>query len=315
MTTENMSATFGSAELTQKAETMLDTLETAAPTQEAPRETTPTVTEAPPQQSTFNEDTLVTVKIDGQEQQVPFKELKNGYSRESTFTQRMQALAKQREELTNFFAEQQAQVAQQQRAIQMAREELQRTNPLQQLLQMQQQQQVAPKNPNEIATLGELQAAQQAMVQQLQQLRQQDQQALQAALARTRAEAEESFEIKRDQARFTDAMTKLLSTDEGKLLTELNPRAESIIRFETMQMQPETVDDAIQYMTEYVKEWQGKVKGRLTTTSAVQSARTVMEPPAGSPPAIAQSPKIQILGKDGSVNYEGLRAKALSLLN
>lgn len=312
MTTEGMSASFGSAELTGQAEALLGTLETQAT---STTETSPQVeTPAAPAASVINDDAVVTVKIDGQEQQVPLKELKNGYSRESVFTQRMQNMAKQKSQLEQYFAEQQAQIFQQQQAIQLAREELQRSNPLQQLLQMQQQQ--APsKNPNEIATLGELQAAQQQLLQQLHQVRTQDQQAFQQALAQARQEVEQNFEVRRDQARFTDELTRTLQSEDGKMLAELSPQAESIIRFETMKMGPESVDEAIVFMKKFVDEWSTKVKGRVQTTSAVAKARTVMEPPAGSPAPTIQQPKVQIMNKDGSVNYDNLRAKALSLLD
>lgn len=316
--TDTMSATFGSADLTSKAEAMLGDMEHASSTpQDTPtaEATTVEATPEPVTTPTFDDNALVTVKIDGQEQQVPFKELKNGYSRESVFTQRMQTVAQQRQQLEQYFAEQQAQIIQAQRAVELAREELQRHNPLQQLLQQQQQQARAPKNPNEIATLGELQEAQQQLVQQLQQMRQQDQQAFQQALLQAQQKTQEDFEVRREQARFSDALSKVLGSEEGKLLAELNPRAESIIRFETLQMGPQSTDEAIQFMNQFVNEWSTKVKGRVQSTSAVAKAKTVMEPPSGTPAPTIRQPKAQILKKDGAVDYDSLRARALSLLD
>lgn len=318
--TTDMSATFGSADLTSKAEAMLGSMEQAetgtppeSVSQQPPAES-PAVT-ATPETPTFNDDTLVSVKIDGVEQQVPFKELKNGYSRESVFTQRMQTVAQQRQQLEQYFAEQQAQVIQAQRVVELAREELQRSNPLQQLLQQSQQSQKAPKNPNEIATLGEIEEAQQQLIQQIQQARQQDAQALQQAIQQAQYQQQQDFEIRQEQARFSNALNKVLESEEGKLLAELNPRAESIIRFETFQMGPQSTDEAIQFMNSFVNDWSTKVKGRVQTTSAVAKAKTVMEPPSGAPAPTIQQPKVQILKKDGGVNYEALRARALSLLD
>lgn len=47
------------------------------------------------------EDYKVKVKIDGIEQEIPLSELKNGYSRQSDYTQKTQELAQQRQELIN----------------------------------------------------------------------------------------------------------------------------------------------------------------------------------------------------------------------
>lgn len=47
------------------------------------------------------DDYKVKVKIDGVEQEIPLAELKNGYSRQSDYTQKTQELAQQRQELIN----------------------------------------------------------------------------------------------------------------------------------------------------------------------------------------------------------------------
>jgi hypothetical protein len=45
------------------------------------------------------DDTLVTVKINGEEKQVPLAELKNGYQRQSDYTSKTQELSQQRQEV------------------------------------------------------------------------------------------------------------------------------------------------------------------------------------------------------------------------
>lgn len=318
------SATFGSADLTAQAETMLGQLESSSPSaspsdSESPSNDQATITESAPVQSTFGDDDLVPVKIDGKDEMVPFKELKNGYSRESVFTQRMQTLARQRQELEQYALAQQAQIVQQQRALEMAREEFQRNNPLQQLSRLIEQQQQKPaKNPNEIATLGELQQLQQELIQQVQQARMADRQQLAQELQQIEQQRQQEYEVRRDQAKFTDALQSVMDSDEGKLLADVSPQAEAIIRYQTMQMGPQDVNEAIQFMKQVTNEWASKVKGRVqtqTVTQQVAKARTVMEPPSGSPAPTIQQPKIQIIKKDGSVNYDGLRQKALSLLD
>lgn len=319
MANDEMSAQFGSAALTQKAEQMLGAMEAQVAPEQAQTVETPAQVQVTPEPApTFGDDTVVKVKIDGVEKDVPLKELKNGYSRESVFTQRMQTLGQQRQELENYFAQQQAQIVEQQRALQLAQQELQRQNPLAQLQELVQRQNAPkPRNPDEIATLGEIQQAQQALAQHIQQMRQQDQQAFQQALARMQQESQAEFAIRQDQAKFTSALREVLGSEDGQLLSEISPQAESIIRFQTFQQGPQDVDEAIKVMKEYVDGWAGQVKGRLQAqqkAAQVSQAKTVMEPAAGSTAPTILQQKPQIMKKGGGVDYEALYRRAVNLL-
>lgn len=319
--------------LADKAQTMLDSMEAAHDSQQAPQKELTTVdvvlqnklpdpeptvepkVEPKVEQPvpTINDDIEVTVKVDGKEQTVKLGELKNGYSRESTFTQRMQTLGQQRRQLEEYFAQQQAQINQQAQAIQLAQQQLQ------QFGQQRQQPVAQPQlNPNDIATVGELQQAMQALVQQVQQARQQDAQVFQTELQKAQQQQMQELAVRRDQERFSTALETFMESEDGKLLSELNPFAADAIRFQTMQTSPETTDEAIKNMSVIAKEWAQKVKGRVQTSAVRQEvvkAKTVMEPPVGTPAATIAQPKPSVFKKDGGVDYNALFQRSLSLMD
>lgn len=320
--TSDMSAQLPS--LADKAEAMLEKMETQHDTGVKELTTTdvvlaekqqvqPEVVEQPKQVETpvLTDDYEVTIKVDGKEQTVKFGELKNGYSRESTFTQRMQNLGNQRRQLEEYFAQQQAQLIQAAQAIQLAEQRLQQYGP-------QQPKQEAPKlNPNEVATIGEIQQAYKALAEQFQQVRQQDQQTFQQALVQQQEAIKQELEVRRDQERFSASVSEFLASEDGRLLSELNPQAEAIIRYETIKTQPQDTEEAIKNMQIIAKEWAQRVKGKVQTQTVkteVQKAKTVMEPPSGVPAQTISQPKPTVFKKDGGIDYQALFQRSLSLM-
>jgi hypothetical protein len=316
--------------LADKANAMLDQMETTHDSQHAPQKELTTVDvvladklpqqtqEAPVAQTVdtpkpqITDDIEVVVKVDGKEQTVKLEELKKGYSRESTFTQRMQTLGEQRRQLENYFAQQQAQMNAQAQAVQLAQQQLQQFN-------QSRQQPVAPQvNPNDIATVGELQQYMQALAQQVQQARLQDQQVFQTELQKAQQQQLQELAVRRDQERFSTALDAFMGSDDGQLLAELNPFAADAIRFQVMQTSPDSMDEAIKNMEGIAKEWAQKVKGRVQTQNVRQEvvkARTVMEPPVGTPAATISQPKPSVFRKDGGVDYNALFQRSLSLMD
>lgn len=318
--------------LADKANAMLDQMETAHDSQQAPVKELTTVdvvladklpqqqtqvdtpkVEAQTQSTPMTDDVEVTVKVDGKEQTVKLAELKNGYSRESTFTQRMQTLGQQKRQLEEYFTQKQVELNQQAQAVQMAQQQLQ------QFGQARQQPVDQPKlNPNDIATVGELQQALNAMAQQVQQARQQDAQVFQSELQKAQAAQIQELAVRRDQERFSTALETFMGSEDGKLLSELNPFAADSIRFQTMQTSPDTTDEAIKNMSIIAKEWAQKVKGRVQSQSVRQEvvkAKTVMEPSVGTPAATISQQKPSVFKKDGGVDYNALFQRSLSLMD
>jgi hypothetical protein len=282
-------------------------VETPAPVAQ-PAEARPTT---PPAPLDVSPETPIKIKVNGEEKIVKASEYQEMLQRTDVFTQRQQAVAKQQRELEQYYAQKEAYLTQQAQAVQgLYQEMLQRGN---------QPQPESPKiNPQEIATIGEVQQAMIALAQQFQQVRQQDQAGVQQALERERWEAREEFEIAQDQKRFTQEVQKVLNSPEGKLLAEITPKAEQILRFRPLEMGASTTDQAIEFLHQFAKEWAGTVQGRLaqqSTAAAVAQAKTVMEAPlvGHAPPAQTAPPKIA-LKKDGTIDWNALRARAEAIM-
>ena len=109
----------------------------------------------------LSDDSLVKVKVDGVEQTVPYREFKDGIQREAAFTKRMQQLADQRREAEEVFTQRAAQLQQQAELIAYAQQQLQ-TRAAQPVPQA-----IPQSDPNEIATLGEVQQSLATFQQQL----------------------------------------------------------------------------------------------------------------------------------------------------
>jgi hypothetical protein len=270
------------------------------------------------------DDALVRVKIDGVEQTVPYREYKDGIQREAAFTKRMQQLADQRREAEQVFTQRAAELQRQAEMLQYAQQQLQQqANPvaqLQQLLQQQQGGQTAPPSadPNEIATLGEVQQALKAFEQTFAQQQAAQQQAFLQQLQETGQQLKYEQALEADATTFTTALARTLDQDDYKVLRETIPFAEESIRFQVAQLNPQTMDEAISFMEQVAKEWSGKVRAASTEQlkrQEVAKARAKMEPPAGSPvPPVQARPKA-VFKKNGQTDWDALRDRAAAYLD
>lgn len=324
--------------LAAKAEAMLGEIETGASapvvdtpvvetTADTPVDTSGTVTPDTPPAATsapqpldVSPDTPVRIKVDGVEKVVTAAQYTELLQRNDAITQRHQALARQRQELEQHYVQREAQIQQYEAHLQQQAQLLaQQGDPVQRLVQqLQQGQTPTPQNLNEIATLGEVQQAMAALreqqAQELNNLRAQTQQEILAA----QQQAWQAQALAQDQQRITSTVRTLMDSDDGKLLRQINPQAEATIRYNALQMGPQNVDQAIEYLHQYAKDWAGNVRGALAkqnTAGAVTAAKAVMEPPSGAAPTLVQAPKTPSLRKDGTVDWNQLRAQALSLMD
>lgn len=286
----------------------------------APPAAPPTPTPPPPaapEPLSVSDDTPIKIKVNGEEKVVSAKEYKEILQRTDVFTQRQQGLAQQARQLEEYYAQKEAYLQQQAQALAAVEQRLaQQGDPLQRLAEALKPQ---PKqqDPNEIATIGEMRQAMQTLQQQLVQARQSDDQRLAQALAGQLEQVRQEMTIAADQQRFTSAVNSVLNSPDGQMLLAINPKAEAILRFETLQMGPTSTDEAIAHLNTYTKGWVEKVRGHFNqqqTQTAVQTAKTVMEPPSGHPAPIAAQPKPVALKKDGSIDWDALRARALSIM-
>lgn len=258
------------------------------------------------------EDAQVRIKVDGQEQVVPVREYKDGIQREAAFTKRMQQLADQRREAESVMAQRAAELERQAQMLAYAEQQL----------RMRQQPAPAPEpvakpDPNEIATLGEVQqslASFQAQLAQQQALREQQ---FFAQLQQAGQQLREEQAVQADASRYTAALNATLDQEDFRVLRDAIPYAEESIRFQVAQLNPETIDEAIQFTDQVVKEWADKLRTSSTDylkRQEVAKARAKMAPPAGSPPPPTRPAPRQAFKKNGQIDWDVLRERSLSYL-
>lgn len=283
-----------------------------APSVAAESDTPPPASPAETKILDLPEDAQVRIKVDGQEQVVPVREYKDGIQREAAFTKRMQQLADQRREAESVMAQRAAELERQAQMLAYAEQQL----------RMRQQPAptpapVAKPDPNEIATLGEVQqslASFQAQLAQQQAVREQQ---FFAQLQQAGQQLREEQAVQADASRYTAALNATLDQEDFRMLRDAIPYAEESIRFQVAQLNPETIDEAIQFTDQVVKEWADKLRTSSTDylkRQEVAKARAKMAPPAGSPPPPSRPVTRQAFKKNGQIDWDVLRERSLSYL-
>ena len=261
------------------------------------------------------EDGQVRVKIDGKDELVPVAELRNGYSRESVFTKRMQSLAEQKKtaeaELAAQYSQLQAQAAQ----VELARQYV-----LSQ--QMQAPVQSAPQtpqpDPGDLATMGDVQSAWQHMQSQLDAQYQAREAQMYAALGQASQKIQADAEQARNAATYNAGLTAVLAKPDYQVLSKALPFAEESIRYQVAAMDPQSIDEAVQFTEQVAQEWTAKLKAQFVDAQQrheVAKAHAKLEPAVGSaPPPTPQYKPGSAFGKDGKFDWNALHARAAALM-
>jgi hypothetical protein len=281
----------------------------------------PTTTSSPTVRE-FKDDDLVKIKVDGVEKVVPYKDYKDGIQREAVFTQRMQQLAAQRQQAEQELANWYAQLYAQAQALEAQKQQLTESHPLTKLARQLEAQEKVEQDPNTLATVGEIRKAldayKQEVAQDLQRLNEEQQAKLVNAAHTIRAQQVQA----QDAARFTNALNETLSDKDIAVIKTVVPSpelADAIIRWNVAQMDPQTIEEGIEFAKTFAKQWADNVKAQQKVVDAraeAQKARAVIEPPQGSPPSPVQPPKPQnFFKKDGSgLDWAALHSKALAVM-
>ena len=268
-----------------------------------------------PQLLNLPDNALVKVKVDGVEQLVSVKDYTNGIQREAAFTKRTQALADQRREAESQIAAATADLARREEVFRTAQNA---PNPLQALIDMATPKPTAP-DPGELATLGDVHAALQHLSTQQEQMTASQQQVLMGQLQTAAAQMREEMELESDRKRFTNSVTALLDQPDYAFMKEVIPFAEEALRFQVVKLDPQSMDEAIEFAKNIAVEWSTKLSGVQTSALKQQEiarARQTMEPATGSPVAPSASAKPQsFLKKTGGLDWEALRARSLAIAN
>ena len=187
------------------------------------------------------------MKVDGVEQTVPYREFKDGIQREAAFTKRMQQLADQRREAEEVFTQRAAQLQQQAELIAYAQQQLQ-TRAAQPVPQA-----IPQSDPNEIATLGEVQQSLATFQQQLNYQQAAREQAFMQQLQQAGMQLREEQALEADRYKFNTALNSTLERDDFRILKDVLPFADESIRFQVAQMDPQSIDEAITFAEHVAK--------------------------------------------------------------
>lgn len=286
---------------------------TPAPVVEAPAVVTP----ADQKILDLPEDGLYRVKIDGKEELVSAKDYRDGIQREAVFTKRMQGLAEQRREAEAALAAQYAQVQSQAQAVEAAQRELWNRLQTPQAV-VAQTPQNAP-DPGDLATMGDVQSQLNAALAQIQSQYAAREQQLVGAIGAASQQVQEKVALERDAAAYNAGLQSILSKPEFQMLKQALPYAEESIRYQVAAMDPQSIQEAIQYTDVVAKEWTGKMRATFADTQQRQEvarAHAKLEPTThSSPPAPATPYKPgSAFGKDGKFDWNALSARAAAMM-
>lgn len=258
----------------------------------------------------LNDEDLIEVPINGEMQQLSWKDAKSKLSGDLKFTQRMQEVAQAREVV----AQERAQID----TLRQERDQLaafvRSPQAMAQFLvqngfQLADGQPAAAGDPNEIATVGEVNAT---IEQRLVALQQQTEQRI--------AQANAEIEFRQQTAQHAVTINSTLADIFAKnpVLNAI-PNANDLIRYQVATLKPQTEAEAIEAFNAVSAEMVQNIGQHFKTTQKAQriaeakqklTAKTI-EPPGGAAP---QQQPLNYKKPDGSVDWNALRNAAASML-
>jgi hypothetical protein len=273
----------------------------------------------------LSDDQLVEITVDGQPVQMSWKDAKGGFQRQAHYTKSMQQF---RQEQTQFETERQnLQKAAEEREV--LRQLLTTPELLQQYLarnpslvqqQAALQQAAAQADPDDIATVGQIQSAQQELLRQ--------QEAMQQKFIEELAQREEALTQRIEDRQVTAKLSTDINTtikglfNEHPYLQKVIPNADQLLRYEVLQLQPTTPAETLEAFKTVFGGWVENFKSTVAEAnkqSVVQKHKLTsnnIQPPGGAPPQ--QTPtnykKVNPMTGKTEVDWEALRNVGLSML-
>lgn len=274
----------------------------------------------------LKDDDLVEVTVDGEPVQMTWKDAKGGVMRQSHYTKSMQTL---RQEQQAFEADR-ASLQQSQENAEVLRSLLKNPELLQQfiarqhptlLAQAQQLQAAAEQaNPDDLATVGQIQAAQQTLIAQQQQMQEQFFQ----ELAAREEQITRSIEDKQATAKLSNDINTTIKGlfSENKAIADLIPNADQVLRYEVLQLGPTTPEETVEAFKTVFGGWVEKYNAsvKATTKSTVLGKQKLtsnnIQPPGGAPPQPNPTnfKKVNPMTGKTEVDWAALRAVGTSML-
>jgi hypothetical protein len=295
---------------------------------EEPTEQAQNIDDASASQLAQLKDTdLVEVTVDGETVQMPWSEARGGVMRQAHYTKSMQQLRREQEQFNN----ERQELTQAREDREVLRNLLRDPNQLQKFIAKQfpglTPQQAADaaaataEDPNDIATVGQLQ---QAVAQ------------AQAQLAATReqvlaelAQREEALTQTIEDRQATAKLSSEINTTVGGLFKEhpyiqkLIPNAEDLLRYEVLQLKPQTHQEAVEAFKTVFGGWVEQFKAvvaeqnKSTVLAKQKLVKNNIQPPGGTAPQ--QQPqsfkKVNKMTGKTEVDWDALREHSLQRLN
>jgi hypothetical protein len=271
----------------------------------------------------LTDDALVRVKIDGEIQEVPYKEFKDSLQREAAWHKKNQEFAKGRKETEELFIRQYAELesaARQLKAYEqgLAQKYGQLQTQHQQATTVQQKEQIR----DEIATLSEVRQEAERLGQTIEQKIAARDQQINRQIVEAAKQVKQEFEQQKEMNRFTQMLNKnVLENDQYQVLKEVIPNFEQNLRWAVVQLGPQSLEEGAEYAVTIANDWASKFKSKIAATQQRaddKKAKALLEPSDGSPipPKNAQKQQKQsFIGKDGKWDHKALREAASRLLD
>lgn len=264
---------------------------------------------------------LVEVEVGGELKTMPWSEARASIMRQQDYTRKAQQLAREREQFGAERTEMSTAVQERDAVVQLLRDE----GLMRQFLAKQfpsllaQEQAIADASvgvdPNDIATVGQIEQARAELnrqVAQVQQTLQQQAQSLTERVTQTIEERQLAARLGGD----VNATIKTLFT-ENPLVEKLIPNAEQLLRYEVMQMRPQNEAETLEAFKTVMGGWAENIKDAVAQSnkSAVVEKQKLstnnIQPPGGST-VIPQ--KLETPMKNGKLDWDALRSRALDRL-
>lgn len=261
-------------------------------------------------------DRLVKVKVDGQWEVKPLKDVVAGYSRTSHFTRQMQDLAQQKKEFAEKSGEltklneERVQIQNFLKNPQLVAQFLRQSNPE---LFAAAQQPITGADPNEIATV---QQARDLVAQQALEF-QQTLKSMESSMAAKLQGVTKEIEDRRETARHIETLNTTVKDifEKNPILSSVR-LAEDIIRYEVSKMNPTSIEEAqeafrtvAQGMVEDLdKAYASNNKTKIAAAAKLSTPR--IEPPGGSGPQIQP---VDFKRQDGTLDWSKLKDAAMQM--
>jgi hypothetical protein len=297
-----------------------------APQGDVPAEPKNVDTASASQLAKLKDTDLVEVTVDGQPVQMPWGQAKGGVMRQAHYTKEMQSL---RAEQSAFQSEQQ-QIASLRKEHEAFVTLLRDPNLLREFVGqkypslMAQQQAVAAAaaqvDPDDIVTVGQIQATQAQLEQRIADVAD----AMEQTFAEREANIARNIETKHATLKLANEVNSTIKSlfDEHPHMAKLIPDAEQVLRYNVSKMKPKTEQEAIEAFKTVFGGWVEKYNDAVTETTKTKTIAkqkmlaTNIQPPggAGVQPQPTNFKKVdKITGKE-SLDWDKLHEAALAAL-